>query len=362
MKKKELGVLIHGAGWVSTQHIAAFSKNPHTEIVGISSRNLESPKKRAREAGLEVELYDDYEKALSNPDVDIVAVCTPQHVHADNVIAAARAGKHMAIEKPVCMTLEELHRMKKAVEEAGVKTIVSFVLRWNPLFRTIKRMIKDDFLGEISYLETDYQSYQSHWWQGYHDARTAKYGKSPFLVAGCHAVDALRFFASQDEFGAADPVEVFGYTGGKRGQTTLLFNPSTNGWEEGDPLEYPAIEVALVKFSNGAIGKVSANFECIQPYTFPVEIFGTKGTVKDHKVWSHKFPGQNGWVEIPAVGPDSSDVAHHPFQGEIDSLVDAIHLGSKSQCDFSDAVKTHEIIFGAMQSYESGKPVKLPLG
>jgi predicted dehydrogenase len=58
--EKKYGVLIHGAGWVSTQHIAAFSANPHSEVVALSSRTLESPKKRAAEAGLkDVAFYDD---------------------------------------------------------------------------------------------------------------------------------------------------------------------------------------------------------------------------------------------------------------------------------------------------------------
>ena len=84
----KLGVLSHGAGWVSTQHIQAFNTNPDTEIVAISSRTKASAQKRADEAGLDVICLDDYDAALALPGVDIVAICTPQHVHAENVIAA----------------------------------------------------------------------------------------------------------------------------------------------------------------------------------------------------------------------------------------------------------------------------------
>ena len=126
MGKKKLGVLVHGAGWVSTQHISAFQANPNTEIVAISSRRVQSAEKRAAEAGLEVACYDDLHRALDHEGIDIVCVCTPQHVHAQNTIAAAEAGKHIVIEKPAAMTLDELKAMRDAVGQAGVKTVVNW--------------------------------------------------------------------------------------------------------------------------------------------------------------------------------------------------------------------------------------------
>jgi predicted dehydrogenase len=361
MEKSKLGVLIHGAGWVSTQHIAAYMNNPYTEIVAVSSRTLEGAQERAEGFGLDVPVFDNYEKALAAPDVDIVSVCTPQQHHAEHVIAAAQAQKQIVIEKPACQTLDELKRMQTAVNKARVKTIVSFVLRWNPLFQMLKRMTHDDAFGEIYGVETDYQSYCGDWWGGYPQGRTVAMGGSPFLTAGCHAIDALRWFAAQDEYSAAEPVEVFAYQGGKRGQSTRQYNPLTNDWHEGEPLEYPGLEIALVKFSNGVLGKVSTNFECIQPYAFPIEIFGNKGTVKDDRVWSHKYPGQKDWIELPTICPDNSDVSHHPFQGEIDHFVDCVRNDQESHCNLQDAAKTHEIVFAAYESYRTGQPVKLPL-
>ncbi len=361
MSEKKLGVLIHGAGWVSTQHIDAFRSNPHTEVVAISSRTLASAERRAAEAGLEVPCLDNYEEALEVDGVDIVSVCTPQHVHAENVIAAARAGKHIVIEKPVAQTLEEMRAMQAAVNEAGVKTVVSFVLRWNPLFVKLKRMSSEGAFGEVYCVETDYQSYCGDWWGGYPEGRTKAMGGSAFLLAGCHAIDALRWFAAPGEFEAADPVEVFAYEGGKRGRSTDQYNPITNDWHEGDPLEYAGLEIALVRFSNGVLGKVSVNMECIQPYTFPIEIFGDKGSVKDNRIWSHTIADQKDWVELPDIRPDSSDVSHHPFQGEMDHFVDCIRDDCESHCNLADAVKTHEVVFAANECYRSGKPVRLPL-
>jgi len=363
MKRKKLGVLIHGAGWVSTQHIAAFLGNPATQILAISSRKIASAQQRALEAGLEyVAFYDDFEQALRHPGVDIVSICTPQHLHGANVLAAAQAGKHLVIEKPAGLSLAELREMHRAVQRAGVKTIVSFVLRWNPLFRRLKSMIADGALGRPYYVEADYLSHNGAWWSGWDDTRTVRNGVSAMLVAGCHAIDALRWFAAEGEFAAANPVEVFAVSGGYRKGRQHDYNPQTNTWENhAPPLEYDGLEVALVKFQNGVLGKVSVNFDCIMPYRFPLRIFGDRGSVFDNRVWSHQFPGQKNWVELPAIPPDSSDVSHHPFQGEIDHFVDCLERGVESHCNLADAIKTHEVVFAALECYRTRQPVKLPL-
>ena len=358
---RKLGVLIHGAGWVSTQHLGAFKNNPHTEIVAICSVPKENALKRAAEAGLAVPCLDNYAQALAVPGVDIVAIGTPQQFHAENTVAAARAGKHILIEKPAAQSLAELYAMREAVHAARVKTVVSFVLRWNPLFQKIKQMSAQGAFGEIFCVETDYQSYSGDWWGGYATGRTQAGGGSALLVAGCHAVDALRWFAGAGEFEAADPVEVFAYSGGKRQGKTEQYSPVTDTWHQGEPLEYPGLEMAIVRFSNGVLGKVSVNFECIQPYAFPVSLFGDKGTVKNNRVWADARPDQKGWQELTEIGPESSDVKHHPFQVEIDHLVDCILNNRESHCNLEDAVKTHEIIFAAQKCYQTRTPVSLPL-
>ncbi len=156
-------------------------------------------------------------------------------------------------------------------------------------------------------------------------------------------------------------MEVFAYAGGRRRGKIRQYNPTTNTWEQYAPMEYDGLEIALVRFANGTLGKVSVNFECIQPYTFPIEIFGDRGSIKNNRLWSHIFVGQKDWVEIPTICPDSSDVSHHPFQGQIDHFVQCLLNDVESHCNLEDAVKTHEVVFAAQQCYESGRPVQLPL-
>ena len=163
------------------------------------------------EAGLtDVGFYDDLSKALDHEGVDIVSVCTPQHLHCENTLAAAEAGKHVVIEKPAANSLDELRQMRDAVAKAGVRTVVSFVLRWNPLFDSIKALVADDALGNVFYVETDYEHDIGSWWSGYDDARKKSTGVSAMLVGGCHAVDAARWFAGHGRYEAAKVTEVFG--------------------------------------------------------------------------------------------------------------------------------------------------------
>ena len=126
-------------------------------------------------------------------------------------------------------------------------------------------------------------------------------------------------------------------------------------------MEYDGLEVAIVKFDNGVIGKVTTNYDCVNPYQLPIRIFGDRGSVFDNRVWSHKFPGQKKWVELPTILPDSSDVAHHPFQAEIDHFVECLQKDVESYCNLEDAIKSHEIAFAALECYKTNKPVRLPL-
>lgn len=337
----QLGVAVFGAGWVSGEHIKAFNKNPHVEVVAIGSRKGSSAKARAQEAGIDdCAIFTDYEALLNHPGVDLVSICTPNDLHAEETILAAQAGKHVIIEKPVCMNVEELREMTAAVEKAKVKSVVSFVLRWNPLVESIRSLVTQGALGNIFYGEVDYWHNIGPWWTGYEWARTKSAGGSAFLTGGCHAVDALRYLVGDDV------TEVCAY-----------------GNNFGHTYEYPPNVVAAVKFRKGAIGKLSTSFECQMPYNFNIDILGDQGSVRGNRLYSKKLmPGQMDFATIPTILPDSGDVSHHPFQGEMDHFIDCILNDTESHCNLADAVNTHETCLAIDRSVESGGAVKLPLG
>ena len=333
-----LGVAIQGAGWVSTQHIRAYMKNPHTRVVAIGSRTQEGAQRKVQELGLDVPVFDRYEELLAQPDVDIVSICTPPHRHSQETVLAAEAGKHILIEKPVATSLDELGRMRDAVRKSGVRTVVSFVLRWNLAVANIRALQAQGALGTTFYVQTDY-------WHNLEQAGLAGKGGgvSAMLGGGCHAVDAARYLMG------GDIVEV----------TALSWSPAPG---DGGDHAGAANTVALVRFANGGMGKVSACTTQWMPYNFNIDLFGADGVVRGNRLYTRQLPGLTGFAELPTVLPDSGDVAHHPFQGEIDHFVDCILSGKESHVNLEDAVNTHEVCFAADESAAAdGKPIKLPL-
>ena len=126
---RPLGVGVVGIGWVATQHIKAFLANEQTRIVWLCSRDERRARVTLRRAGLRVpdaRFTTRYRDLLRSEDVDIIAIATPNHLHATQALAAARAGKHILLEKPTGLDLRELAGIRRAVRASGVRTIVSF--------------------------------------------------------------------------------------------------------------------------------------------------------------------------------------------------------------------------------------------
>src|SRR6478609_2255140 len=110
----KIGIAVWGAGTVSSAHLRAYQHNPDCVVVAIGGRTKAGAAAKAREVGLDpnsIELYDAIEELTHNPAVDALSICTPPQHHARNAIAAAEAGKHLLVEKPIAMTLEELRAM-----------------------------------------------------------------------------------------------------------------------------------------------------------------------------------------------------------------------------------------------------------
>lgn len=333
---KSIGVGIVGAGWVSTEHIKAYEKNPETRVVGIYSRTAEHAAARLAETGLtEARVYATLDEMLADPEVHAISICSPPNCHPDQVIAGARAGKHMLIEKAVANDPESLDRMLREVERAGVKTVVSFVLHWNPEFMLIKRMVREGVIGDVFYAEVDYWHNIGPHYKQYTWNIKREVAGSALLSAGIHAVDAIRYFV-QDEV-----VEVCAYSNKRNAE-----------------YEYDTNIVGILRFAGGAIGKVSTSFDVRSPYEFNIDLLGTRGTIRDNRIYARDFfAGQNGWVEVPTIRPDSGDVTHHPFEGEIDHFVECIITGTESHVNLADAAKTHRVCYALDLSAAEGRSV-----
>jgi len=335
-----IGIAVQGAGNVSTGHLTAYLNNPGCRVVAIGSRTTDSAARKAAEVGLDpdqIGLYASVDELLAHPGVDAVSICTPHSRHAEDAIAAAAAGKHCLIEKPVAMNAEQLHEMDAAVARAGVRTVCGFVLRWNPSVLATRALIDQGMLGDLLYVQTDYWHNPAQ--SGYPGAENhlQHMDASAMMLGGCHAVDLARYLMG------SDIVEV-------SAQQTV-----------GAPDHpFPTMQSAVVKFANGTIGKVSACVEQWMPYQFNVDLLGTDGGLRDSRFYSRTLPGVTDWVRFPTVLPTSGAVSHHPFQGEIDHFLECVRNDVESHASLHDAVNTHHVCFAVDRSAaEGGMPIRI---
>lgn len=331
----EIGVAVIGCGWVAEEYIKAFTKDPRSEVRALVSRSLERPRQYAERYGLNC-LVDTHTTAmLKRGDIHLVVIATPHDRHTPYVIEAAEAGKHVIVEKPVALTREEVRRQTSAVARAGVRSLVGFVLHWNPLLETVDNLIEQEVFGNIFMIEVDY--FHRIWLGTDHWLGTRRQGGTSMLAAGCHAVDALRWFAR------SEVVEVSAY-----------------GVATENPLEYPGTTNAIVRFENGTTGRVTSCFDARMPYRFNIGIYGTEGTLRNDQIFAPRlFPGQTDFMKIPTVLPDSGDVAHHPFEGEASHMLDCITEGKHPFPDLEDAARTMDVCFAADLAAQCGEPVAL---
>ena len=336
----KFGVAVLGTGDVSGEHIKAYQANPHTEVRAILSRDRARAEAKAALYGLTAcRAYTDLDELLKADDIDIVSICTPHHLHAEQGVACAQAGRHIFVEKPVAIDVTGLRKLDRAVREHNVRSIVGFVLRWNPLFETIKAILADGLIGSVFHGEVDYLHGIGKELHLYPWLRRREFGATALLTAGCHAVDALRWFIGREA------AEVFSYA----------------NWSAGNSLdyEYEPNSVALIKFDDGTMGKVATSIEYAAPYTFPIVLMGNGGTIRDNRLFTKRWPGQTGWASIPTILPDSGAVTHHPFVPLVKHFVECIEAGVESHSNIADAVKTHEICIAAEMSKVEGRPVAM---
>lgn len=333
---EKLGVGIIGCGWVAGEYVKAFHADQRSEIRALVSRNRANAERYRDAFGLRCAIETETAPMLDRKDIDIVVVCTPHDAHTPSVVAAAETGKHVIVEKPPALTVEELQRQLKAVRANRVKTLVGFVLHWNPLLMSIDKLIEEGVFGNIFMVEVDYL--HRIWltpeqkWLGSHE-----HSGTAILTGGCHAVDALRWFARSEA------------------EEVSAYQVRTE-----NPIEYPGTISVNVKFRDGKIGRTTTTFDAQMPYRFNIGVYGTEGSVRNDELFAPRLlPGQNDFLKIPCILPDSGDVAHHPFVGEVSHFLDCITTDKRPFPDLEDAAKTLAVCFAADRSAESGRPVKI---
>ena len=341
MKKYNVGII--GYGWVASAHIPAINASAQAQVTAVySSRPLDDAEVSAKHGG-KIRCYTDLDEMLADPDLHAVSICSFPYQHTAYVIAAAKAGKHIIVEKPLALSWEDCLAMKRAVDAAGVLTCVCFECRYSSQFLTTKSIIDQGLLGDIHYGEIDYYHGIGPWYGQFRWNTRKDAGGSALLTAGCHALDALLLCMS---------TEVAEVTSYDTRSTSEVFQP----------YEYTTTSVTILKFKNGRVGKCAAVVDCFQPYYFHTHLVGSHGSLLDNKFHSMKLTGLNkaAWSNLSMKMLDSGEVSDHPYTTQFQAFFDALDRGQKMPLtSLDDALKTHEILFAADKSAATGKAVKL---
>ncbi|CAN5579481.1 Gfo/Idh/MocA family oxidoreductase [soil metagenome] len=183
----------------------------------------------------------DYQALIARPDIDIVAIYSPDHLHTEHVSAALQAGKHVICTKPMCTSVEDAAKLVKLVEQTGLKFLVGQTMRFDPEFSGAKRLFDDGDLGEIIFAEAHYV----HDARGFFPTTPWRLQAPQDLMFGgaSHPIDLLRWFLGDVE-------EVHAY--GRKGNLTP---------------DYPYEDNYLInlKFKNGVIARVLAAYGLVEP-------------------------------------------------------------------------------------------------
>ncbi len=180
---KFLRVALVGCGLISQQHIRAYQQQEHRARITCCFDI--DPAKAAQRAGMigDARVAASLDEVLRDPEVDAVEICTPHHLHAEAVIAAARAGKHILCQKPLANTLEECDAMIAAAHEAGVVLYYSEMNHTTPAAQEAKRAIEAGRIGRMSGVQATY----SHWQGG--EILSTAWRYDPALAGGGHLMD-----------------------------------------------------------------------------------------------------------------------------------------------------------------------------
>lgn len=145
-----LSVGMVGAGGIAHSHMRTIAEVENIRTVAVMDIFADPAEAAAAEFGARA--YTDLEAMLDDPEVEAVHVCTPHNQHGAQVVAAAEAGKHVLVEKPMALTLEECDRMIAACESANRVLMVGQVMRYYPVSRKVKQLIADGVIGQVGHL------------------------------------------------------------------------------------------------------------------------------------------------------------------------------------------------------------------
>ena len=290
---------IVGLGRVAGSDIApAINAAGNSRLVGVVSRDAGRAKQFAQTHGAQ-SAYDDYDRLLADPDVDVVYIATPNALHADQAVAAARAGKHVLCDKPLATSVAEAERVVAQCAAAGVQLGITFQTRNIEGMHRIREVVASGEIGRVVLAEVEMSPGRTLLKGWRTDPSMAGLGTTNNL--GVHAYDLLRYLLGSE---VVEVCAAFGYEPG---------------------LELDTLSLALLRFDNDALAYVNVN-QATPHHRPDLVVHGTTGRILGTNVTRS---GLHGEVQIlgsdgeQRFAVDSSDC----FRATVGNFADAVLSG-----------------------------------
>jgi predicted dehydrogenase len=349
---RPLGACIVGCGMIARFHTRALAEVPGVQLAAVVSRKAANAEALCAETGIaSVPVYTDLAKALERPDVDLVIITTPSGAHLDPALAAAEAGKHVVVEKPLEISPERCDRIIEGCDRAGVKLCTIFPSRFHDANVALKSAIDAGRFGRLTLGETTCK-----WWrpQSYYDeggwkGTRALDGGGALMNQAIHNVDLLLWM-----MGPA--AQVCGFT------ATLAH----------ERIEVEDTAVACLRFASGALGVIEATTSVHPGLPKTIAVHGDRGsavieqedvlrwdfhpeTPEDHAV-RQRFAQKVG---ASGGAADPKAISHQGHARQLADFVRAIQTNSAPKVDGREGRRAVELICAIYESNRIGRVVEL---
>jgi UDP-N-acetyl-2-amino-2-deoxyglucuronate dehydrogenase len=351
---RQYGWGIVGCGNIAPAHANALARLPNAHLISVTDIVPEKAKTFAEDH--QVAWDTDLDALLARPDIDVVSVCVPSGLHADIGVRAARAGKHLVVEKPIDVTVAAADRLLDATASAGVALTVISQHRFDPGLQRLRELVDQGRLGRIVLGEAVTKWYRS---QGYYDSGDwrgtwALDGGGALMNQGVHYLDLLCWIMG--------PVD----------QVTALCATQAH------TIEVEDVALALLRFRSGAVGLLQASTAVYPGFPERLEISGTGGSVivEGGAIRSMELLDEKGDVGAfgavvrtapPTTAPsttatttsatDPKIIDGEPHQAQFADFIAALDSGGQPLVTGDEARMDVAVIRAVYDSAQSGLPV-----
>jgi myo-inositol 2-dehydrogenase / D-chiro-inositol 1-dehydrogenase len=340
-------VVILGTGFVSGIHIESYHRFvSNAEVIAVYSRNIDKAKAFAQKHNI-AQWFDDMDKIISESGCDVIDICLPNYLHAEATLKAAAAGKHVIIEKPLSVTLEEADAMIAACKKAGVKLMYAEELCFAPKYERVRDMVKEGAVGNIYMLKQaeKHSGPHSDW---FYDIERA--GGGVLMDMGCHAIGWFRWMLNNSK-----AISVYA------SMSTVLHKGRTKAEDN---------SVVIIEFENGVTAVAENSWAKHGGMDDRCEVYGTGGVVyadlfmgNAAVAYSREGYGYAMEKADTTVGWSFTifeEVFNQGYPHELKHFIDCVQQDKQPSVTGEDGRAVLEIIYAAYASAAQGKKIMLP--